>query len=115
MLDVEAALSATLGVMVITLLTLHGVATYDDDFADVNSWLWCVYACTALLTYLLAMAMAIVKVNDIAYAVLGVSGVSSAALCLWLMRKHVKPQEPAPDTIELLADDKEDAPTPLPV
>lgn len=111
MLSVEAALSGTLGVSVNTILLLYGVASYDDDFVDTNSVLWCCYACLALLTYLMAIAMAIVKVDELAYIVLASSGLSSACLCVWLMGKRKPKPEPAPDTIELLdVADREDRP-----
>ena len=104
MLDVEAALAATLGASSVTVLTLYGVSKYDNEFKDTDSWLWCMYAVTALLTYLMTIAMALTKINDIGYAALTFSGVSSTSLSLWIMQQSLPPPPVTEDTEELLRD-----------
>ena len=105
----EAALAGALGVSANTILLVYGVTSYNDEFVDVSSCAWSLYAALALLTYLMAMAMSIAKVDDLAYIVLGSSVLSSAFLCAWLIQKRKPPHEPSPDEIELLRMDKNDA------
>lgn len=88
MLSMEEALAATTMLSTVTVLTVYGVSRFDDNFVDANSWAWCVYAGTAVATYLLGMAMAVVKVGEVAYMVVAMGGVSVTALAVWLLQQH---------------------------
>ena len=88
MLSEGAALAAALSMALLTFITAYGVSVYDNDFTDTDSWLWCIYAVTALATYLLGIAMALVRMNAIAYMTVSVALVSQSALVVWLLAMH---------------------------
>ena len=84
-MQVGAALSAAFAVISVSILTAAGAVHYDDSFVDVESWLWCTYVVAALCTYLLAMAMAILKTTALALGVTCMGILSTSALTLWFI------------------------------
>ena len=85
MLTPEPAVAAAVGLAAVSLLTAYGVSTYDLEFANTTSWMWSIYAVTALATYLCGIAMALVQSNDIAYMVISLAVVSTTSLAIWMM------------------------------
>lgn len=79
------AVAAAAAVLAVSVLTAAGAVHYEDAFVDVESWSWCIYVVSALATFLMAMAMAVLKTTALAWGVTCLGILSVTSLTLWFI------------------------------